>query len=223
MRPRLITAAMTAFFVATPVAYADDDQTWLAVNAAGPIEKGSPLLVWVDMHHRSFSASGEREVTIFRPGLGYRVSPTLDLWVGYAWVTTARDGRDVREERFWQQATYPLGEFIGGQLSGRTRLEQRTRDGSDEVGVRLRQQLRYAYRFEESPFGLVAWNEIFLGLNETTWGQPSGFDQNRLFAGVSFSPANNLRLEAGYLNQFVDGSSADIERDNLQVSATYSF
>ncbi len=129
----------------------------------------------------------------------------------------------MREERFWQQATYPLGEFIGGQLSGRTRLEQRTRDGSDEVGVRLRQQLRYAYRFEESPFGLVAWNEIFLGLNETPWGQPVGFDQNRLFAGVSFSPANNLRLEAGYLNQFVDGSSADIERDNLQVSATYSF
>lgn len=223
MRPRLILAALTTILVAAPVAHADDDQTWLAVNASGPVAKDSKVLVWLDMHHRSFSSSGERDVTIVRPGMGFRVSPALDVWIGYAWVTIAREGKDVREERFWQQATYPLGEFLGGQLSGRTRLEQRTRDGSDDVGVRLRQQLRYAYRFEDSPFGLVAWNEAFLGLNETRWGQRSGFDQNRLFAGLSFNAASNLRFEAGYLNQFISGSSADIERDNLQMSATYSF
>ena len=223
MHPRLIAALMTTVLVVAPTAHADDDQTWVAVNASGAAAKGSPFLVWLDMHHRSFTSSSERDVTIVRPGLGYRVSPTLDLWVGYAWVTAARDGRDVREERFWQQATYPLGEFLGGQLSGRTRLEQRTRDGNAEVGVRLRQQLRYAYRFQDSPFGVVAWNETFIGLNETQWGQPSGFDQNRLFAGLSFSQASNLRFEAGYLNQFVVGPSNDVKRDNLQMSATYSF
>lgn len=223
MRSILLAAAATVAATDSAVAQADEDQIWIALTASGPIAKDSPFLAGLDIHDRSFASSGDRDVTILRPGFGYRVSPSLDLWVGYAWITTARDGADLREERFWQQGTYPLGEFLGGQLTGRTRLEQRLRDGDDDVGLRLRQQFRFAYRFTDSSFGLVAWNEIFLGMNETDWGQPEGFDQNRLFAGISLQAQDRVRLEAGYLNQIVNRSARDLNRDNIQLSATISF
>jgi hypothetical protein len=223
MRSDILATAAIVALASTAAAHADDDQNWAAVTVTGPVAKGSPVLVWLDLHDRSFASSGDRDITIIRPGIGYRVSPSLDLWVGYAWVTAARDGADLREERLWQQATYPLGDLLGGKVTGRTRLEQRMREGDSDVGLRLRQQLRYAHRFDDSPFGVVAWNEAFFALNDTSWGQVDGFDQNRLFLGLSFEGIQGLRLEGGYLNQIVNGTTSDVERDNLQVSATVVF
>ena len=204
-------------------ALAQDDQTWTSLSASGAVTKDSPVLASLDLHYRSFASSGDRDVSIIRPALGYRVSPSLDLWAGYAWVTLARDGEDVREERFWQQASYALGPAFGGKLTARTRVEQRFRDGQRGTGVRLRQQLRYAYRFDASPIEMIVSDELFLSLNDTDWGQSQGFDQNRLFLGLSFQASSSLKFEGGYVNQIIEGADDDTVRHNWQLSSAIAF
>ena len=64
--------------------------------------------------------------------------------------------------------------------------------------------------YEESPVSFVAWDEIFIDLNETDFGQQGSFAQNRLFLGIGrkFSGPNSPKLEIGYLNQFLRRRSA---------------
>lgn len=134
----------------------------------------------------------------------------------------------MREERFWQQATYPLDEFPAAKVTGRTRLEPGSAMAmtlSATVAATAAPGVS-AYRLSVRVGQLernIYWPERVIGLNETDWGQPAGFGQNRLFAGISLQALDRVRLEAGYLNQFVDGASRDIKRDNLQLSATISF
>ena len=52
-------------------------------------------------------------------------------------------GQDVNEERGFQQRNWTMGKPWGGELSSRTRLEQRWRSAGDAMGWRLREMLRY--------------------------------------------------------------------------------
>jgi len=165
-------------------------------------------MLWFDGHARFADDIGRLGVSIIRPGFGYRVSDTTTLWLGYARVT-AHPGENIDEDRIWQQATFPLGEVFGGKLSGRTRLEQRFRDSDNDTGVRLRQFFRWARPFGDSAYSAVVWDEVFLGLNEAEWGQRDGLDQNRAFVGLAWKPDRRLRLEAGYLHNFIKRSGPD--------------
>ena len=62
---------------------------------------------------------------------------------------------------------------------------------------------------------------MFMNLNTVDWGARSGFDQNRFFIGAGYGLTSNFRLEAGYLNQYVD--TATIDRRNHVLSITMSF
>ncbi len=51
------------------------------------------------------------------------------------------------------------------------------------------------------PLQLIVWDELFIGVNETTDFKLQGFDQNRAFAGVGVDTSvKGLRVEAGYLH-----------------------
>lgn len=206
--------------VASP-AVADDTQAWFAVFANGPVSADSKLLVWFDGHARYRNDAEELDTTILRPGVGWRVGKGLDLWVGYARIETQRTGRDLIEDRAWQQASYPVAEWLGGRLTGRTRLEQRFRETGSDTGWRLRQMFRYARPFAaDKRFGLLVSTEIFANFDSTDWGQRSGFDQNRALFGGYFQPSKHLRVEAGYMHQHirVAGPAPDRRNDNLSLT-----
>lgn len=197
MKRALIFAAVACAVVVQP-ARAEPDQTWTALNVSGPVARDSRWLVWFDGHARLTEGDGA-DISILRPGVGYRMNPKLDVWVGYARVTRHEAASDIVEHRLWQQATYPIGEAAGGRITARTRLEQRFRDQGD-TGWRLRQQVRYARPIATS-VSAIAWNETFVGLNETDWGQGKGLNLSRTFLGLGWSPTPRYRVEAGYLNQ----------------------
>lgn len=46
---------------------------------------------------------------------------------------------------------------------------------------------------------------MFAALDDTDWGQRAGFDQNRAFIGLGVRLSASARLEAGYLNNLVEG------------------
>ncbi len=203
----VIFAAVSAFCALLP-AHAEDFQAWNAVALTSPAAKDSKLMLWFDGHARFADDAGRLGVSIIRPGLGYRVSDRATLWLGYARVTL-HPGPDIDEDRIWQQATFPLGNFLGGSLSGRTRLEQRFRDEDNDTGVRLRQFFRWSRQLGESQYSAVVWDELFLGLNQADWGQRDGFDQNRAFLGLAWQPSPKIRAEAGYLHNRIGRGGPD--------------
>ena len=48
--------------------------------------------------------------------------------------------------------------------------------------------------------------EGFVALNDTDWGARGGFDQLRTFVGAELPLPGASTIEAGYLNQLVDGA-----------------
>lgn len=219
--PAVCAAAVLAWL---PGVSAAQDQVWSSVNTSGPVSTGSRWLVWFDGHARFREGGDTLDTTILRPGVGYRVNPRLDLWVGYAQVTNRRPGADVQEHRVWQQASYPIVRIAGGALTGRTRLEQRFREGGDGTGLRLRQFVRWSRPLGDGPVSAVVANETFIALNDADWGQRGGFDQNRAFLGLAWQATPKARLEAGYLNHRINGGPvSDTVNDTLSLAVFATF
>jgi hypothetical protein len=157
-------------------------------------------------------------ILLLRPLVGYDFTPWLTAYLGYLWTPDYFDNPEVRsrsdisEHRIFVQLTvgHTFGKF---NLGGRTRVEQRVRtDGpgspENDAGYtawaqRVRQMARLAYRLGDSPFLLIAWDEIFIHLNRTNYPSKPGLDQNRAFLGLGYQAEPMLRLEFGYTNVFV--------------------
>jgi hypothetical protein len=162
------------------------------------------LLFWFDGHARFGDDAGRLSTSIIRPGLGWRYSSDLTLWLGYARVTGHQANPNIEEDRIWQQAIYRLSDFGSGQLSGRTRLEQRFREEDSDTGMRLRQFLRWTKPIQNTSLSYVIANELFLNLNDADWGQSSGFNQNRMFLGMNHKISETYKVEVGYVNNYIN-------------------
>ncbi len=79
MRRGTICAISTTIvtFGVTPIAKAEPDQSWAGVFLSGAPIKDSKFLVWVDGHARLRDGAEDLDVSIVRPGVGWRVSPTV--------------------------------------------------------------------------------------------------------------------------------------------------
>lgn len=219
---RFTLAVFSAFVLVTSARA--DNQVWFATAVTGTIDEDTGLLVWFDGHLRQRDGGEQRDVTILRPGVGYRVNSKLDVWLGYARVVASRDGGNIEENRIWQQATYPIVEVLGGKISGRTRLEQRFRNTGNDTGWRIRQFVRWSRPIIPGDLDFVLANETFIGLSETDWGQRTGFDQNRGFAGLAYHISPQLRLEGGYLNNLLDQPvGTDVTNHNASFALFWSF
>jgi hypothetical protein len=188
-----------------PSAHANSDfQSWNAVALAGPVKESSPWQYWFDGHYRLQDNASELGVFIIRPAIGYKINTKTTFWLGYARIGIDGEPSNTYEDRIWQQATFSMGALFGGSLSGRTRLEQRFRDEvASDTGHRLRQFVRWAKPINEK-WSMVVWDELFVGLNDSDWGQRSGFDQNRLYVGPAYHLNKKWRVELGYMNNFIN-------------------
>ena len=201
-----LVLALGSSTLGSSTAHAQDQsefQLWGALLSTAHVSSNTPRLAfWLDIHARRGEAG---TVHIFRPGVGLVVNDWLSLWAGYAWVPVFTDGAGRRDEhRLWQQVI--LGTKAWDfTFQSRTRFEQRFAEGGDEVGFRIREFVRVNWQpNERNPLGIAIWDELFLGFNDTDWGAPAGFDQNRLFVGPFLQAAPWARLEIGYLFVYLD-------------------
>ncbi len=211
-RALIVFLAVTTVANAADRAAAQDEsefQLWSAVLSTAQFKNDAPTFsFWMDVHLRRGNAG---TVHIARPGIGVRLSQGVSLWGGYAWVPVYPDDVfDPRDEhRLWQQAI--LSHRIDAlSLQSRTRFEQRFVEGGADVGFRLRQFVRGSLRLTQGAVpgvGVVVWDEVFVGLHDTDWGQFGGFDQNRLFVGPMFQLNGWARLEPGYLLVYLERGS----------------
>ena len=161
----------------------------------------------------------------FRAGAMYFLSPTQNITAGYALVNTYNESLDKfsRENRFWEQ--YQINKKWGNNkntMTHRFRLEQRwvqhlATDISESNTMNYQNRFRYLNRnlfhimnlhsTDEEIYGIVQ-DEVFLTLGDNKVNSKL-IDQNRFFIGLGLNYNNNIRLELGYVNQFVTSSAGN--------------
>lgn len=203
---------------------ADEDiQAWAAATATVPV--GDKVVIWLEAQGRFSDDATRLGQLLLRPGIGYKVAPSTTVFAGYAYVRTDPVG-PVRttEHRLWQQLSWrALGDGKATTITGRTRLEQRFVNGTNDVGVRFRQLLRLTVPVDGHGTQAVGWSEVFVGLNDTRAGQRTGFDRLRSFAGVSLPLSKTMRIEPGYMNEYVSGRIDDRVNHIASVTVNLNF
>lgn len=225
----LVLALCSVPGIARAQAYAESYQTWLSLTLQGNVTPDVQL--YVDLNGRFYDFDDELHPfqILIRPAVGLRLSEGMYAWLGYGWTPTwSPQHAFVDEHRVWEQWSFDIPGLPGGvRVFLRTRLEQRARPTiSSDVALRLRQFARVLVPLVHGvPVHLSLWDEAFVALTDSStsagaqW-QAMGFDQNRLFVGVSISPADGVRVEVGYLSHWnVRHTSTDLVRHVLAVNA----
>ena len=205
-----------------PAALAEN-QIWTSVSLkAGPSDTGR-VGSRLDINSR-YEPDGELSRLELRPGVTYKLQNGIKLAGGYYFGHTNRPGADRNEHRLWQEASYDLGSQWGLELSGRTRAEQRYREGFDDTGARIRQRLTVSYPIANTPLTLSAGPEVYVELVETDWGAETGVSEIRTEAKVEWELSDTLELSFGYLNQHeIEHGGPDETNHHLTIGITKNF
>lgn len=206
MRLFLIVAAFAAIpSFSARAETIQDTQAWVNLTAIGSVS--GDIAYFAELQPRFGDGVSRRNQLLLRGAIGWKLSPSVTLYQGYAHVETpVKKEPSFNEERSFQQLSWNIGKPLGGALSSRTRLEQRWRSDGGDTGWRLREMLRYEHALSEDRQGPAAllWSELFVALNDTDWGARSGFDQLRTFVGVELPIGGASTAEIGYINQTID-------------------
>ncbi len=158
--------------------------------------------------------------SLLRTGVNYALRKDVSINAGYAFAETFLYGdypvaTAFPEHRIYEQVIIknPIGNV---DLSHRFTLEQRfvgkviLQNGEKHTDYTFLNRLRYRLRTEvplkknvaaNKSWSIVFQDEVFIG-----WGKNIGvnvFDQNRLAVLLGYKINQNLKIEAGYLNQIV--------------------
>ena len=165
-----------------------------------------------EVQYRNYNAVGDLEQLLLRTGLGYTFKESkTNLLLGYGYILSENyigdtdDKVSVNEHRIFQQFT--SSQKIGSsKLSHRYRFEQRFVESDFKMRLRYFLGLNIPLNKTEkgnSKYYVSAYNEIFLNTKSSV------FDRNRVYAGIGYNINANIRIEAGYMNQFFESSSRD--------------
>lgn len=201
----------------------EDEHLWVNLTAMGPVS--GKLVYFAEIQPRIGDGASRLDQMLLRGALGWRLSPSVTIFQGFAHIVVpVENGKDVNEERGFQQINWTIGKPWGGELSSRTRLEQRWRSNGDDMGWRLREMLRYEkpLKADSDAVNALVYAEGFAALNDTDWGARAGFDQLRSFVGAELGLPGASTMEVGYLNQIVNQRGGDT-RVNHVASITLFF
>lgn len=216
---RSILLALPLALAASPaLAQEEDSELWL--TGGGSVAVGEKTEIDFESVNRFSDDSGGLYEIELMGGVTQEVAKGLTLHGGYVRVVNYSRGTVTRtEDRFRIQLG--LSRTLGTvKLSGRVRLEHRSRSDGDDTGYRLRPQIKASLPLGESDFSLVGSHESLIPLNDTDWGEEGGYDRMRNLIGVNWKASKQVSIEAGYLNQyrFGRGGDRDVMDHALSVS-----
>jgi hypothetical protein len=110
--------------------------------------------------------------------------------------------RGIREYRWAIQAEQTQG-FRRFSFANRYSLEYRVRDlvtaGVYVPNYRIRYRMKFEYPVRSTSFALVAYDEIFLEFGKAVRNSAAVFNQNRLYAGMSYEILKNVKFSLAYM------------------------
>lgn len=187
---------------------------WMNYVGDHPLGEG-PWGVHLEGQVRRADMGAEWQQLLLRPGVNYRISDTISVASGYAFVETFRYGdfpvaHRFPEHRIWEQISLRTP-FLGLDWTHRLRLEQRwigsMQEGAEGWFVdRFRYSNRFRYQIrttipltDDRRWYVPVWDEVFVNFGGDF--RRNGFDQNRIFVGLGRKLAPHWRLEAGIMEQ----------------------
>ena len=197
---RSILIALPLLFAVPAWAQDADSELWL--TATGEVAVGDNTSIEVESINRFSDDSGGLYEIELAAGVKQQIGDGWWVGGGYVRVVNYSRGTVTRtEDRLRVQGGFSTnaGPF---KLSGRLRLERREASTGDEIGYRLRPNLKAALPLGKSDFRLFASHESFFALDDTDWGENAGHDRMRNAVGVSWKASKTIGLEAGYLHQY---------------------
>lgn len=162
-----------------------------------------------EVQYRNYNAVGDLEQLLLRTGIGYNLTDTSNIMLGYGYILSenyfgnTNEKIVVNEHRIFQQFT--TKQSIGNvKLSHRYRFEQRFVE--DDFKMRFRYFLGLNIPFgknENNKSYFSAYNEVFLNT------KTSIFDRNRVYGGIGYQISKDIKVEAGYMSQLFETNSRD--------------
>jgi hypothetical protein len=197
-----------------------DERVWFTLILQEPGNAGSPWRWSFETYFRSRDGVDQLDSMGLRPTLIYAVTPHSSVGGGYTWVPSFPVlGGTLIEHRVYGYYGWNTS-AAGGTLTLRTRMEVRFLEGNNGTAGRLRQQVRFTHPFQKgSRVSWSAYDEVLIGTNNTL-RTPRGLDSNRVYGGVAIAIPHSLRVDLGYLNQFIPGHRGALDRMNHILSST---
>ena len=189
------------------------------------------------------STDGLKKVQTFliRPGLNYHFNKSWVASAGYAFISNRRTIGNLSEmfteHRIWQQIVFNH-KITRVATAHRLRFEQRYLphvaldfDDLKKEGINTAYRLRYFIRnvlplkktpaFTEGVF-VALQNEVLLNTGNKAAVNGRTFDQNRLYLAFGYRlPNSKIDLEAGYINQYVEGRNRSFTNNHIAQLAIY--
>jgi hypothetical protein len=211
---------------------------WLA--SFNTIKTGAKTSIHSDLQWRSSDELKHTQTLLLRAGLNVHLSKKVIVTAGYAFIhnrrTTGGITGYIDEHRIWQQLIF---NHTPHRLltSHRFRLEQRFIGQAIVVNNQLRKdgsayanRFRYFIRnifpfrkqtpFQKGPFAALQ-NEVFVNIGNTNAVNGEFFDQNRFYLALGWRIHPSFDLEAGYLNQYVNGRASSFTNNHVAQLAGY--
>jgi hypothetical protein len=204
-----------------------DFQSWTLLTAQVPLDSEKRWFVYGEAQPRVGDDISRLERLLLRSALGYSLTKSTALYLGYAWTptftNTAYDEDFRNEQRTWQQIL-TKHDWLGIAWQHRVRQEQRYIEDAASTSHRTRYLLRGSYRMVESDdIGLTGYNELFVTENSSERGPRAGFDRDRFFFGPYFVVGKG-RYEVGYLGEYGKRfGSSDRMINAFMLSAAFNF
>lgn len=211
---------------------------WLA--AFNTIKTGKKTSIHNDIQWRSTDNIKQTQTLLLRGGLNIHLSKKWVATAGYAFISNKRILNGVSgyapEHRLWEQLLFNH-KMKSLFVNHRLRLEQRFISKSIAVNNELHNdgsvyanRLRYFIRnllpfckepsFEKGIFGALQ-NEVFVNWGNTAGVNGEFFDQNRFYLAIGYRLHPSFDIEAGYMNQYVNGRGSSFTNNHVAQLAGY--
>lgn len=152
---------------------------------------------------------------VVRVGGIYYLSPRENLTGGYAYLSTLSSSLNkfYLENRLWEQYQFNK-KWSRNTMTHRLRLEQRWVEQLSSNSTAYQNRFRYLNRnlfhlanlkSDTNEIYAILQDEFFITLGENMINSKF-IDQNRFLVGLGLNYRNAIRLELGYMNQFVTSS-----------------
>lgn len=198
----------------------EDQRVWFAYT--GQYKVSEKWGYHIEAQFRLDNQLEQNLQNLFRIGGIYYLSKSKNISGGYALVNTYSASFDdfYRENRFWEQYQFNKKWSQNKHtIIHRFRLEQRWVEQLAIEGSATNYQNRFRYlnrnlfhianlKSSNEEIYAVVQDEIFLNLGDNKINSKV-IDQNRFLIGLGLNYNNNIRLELGYMNQFVTSNSGN--------------
>jgi hypothetical protein len=149
---------------------------------------------------------------LINPSIHHKLKDGLRVGFGYQYII---ENDSPNEQEPWGEFAVSTKFDNGFVLGNRVRLEARFLDDVAGPVYRLRYRINGAFPFKDTKSYLTLSEAVWANLNEQASGPTSGFDQNRLFAGIGTHVGKYLRIEAGYQWRYKDNGGSESRSDHI--------